>query len=98
MGMSTHVAGLRALDGKFNKMLEVKLACEKAGIDYPQEVKDYFNGEECESPEYLKENAREVNIKDAVSDWDDGDMRQGYSVDVTKLPEGVTEILFYNSY
>lgn len=95
--MSTHVIGLRALDGKFSCMIEVKLSCEKAGIDYPKEVKDYFNGNEGESLEYLKENAIEVSIQEAVSDYSD-DYKTGYTVDVSKLPEGVTEILFYNSW
>jgi len=97
MGMSTHVKGLRALDGKFSQMIEVKLACEKAGILYPQEVQTYFKGIAGESSDYLKENAREVDIGEAVSEFS-GDYRNGYTVDITKLPEGVTEILFFNSY
>ena len=32
MGMSTHVSGVRDLDGLFAKMAAIKKACEDAGI------------------------------------------------------------------
>jgi len=98
MGMSTYVKGLRDLDGKFTKMLEVKIACEVAEIDYPQDLKDYFGSAVGESCNYLTENAREIDIEEAVSEWSDGEMREGISLDTTKLPKGVTKILFINAY
>lgn len=97
MGMSTHVVGLRDLDGKFKQMIEVKLACERAETSYPEEVLDYFNGNQAESVAYLEENLREVDISESISEWSD-DSRNGYSLDVTKLPKEVNEVRFYNSY
>ena len=97
MGMSTHIVGLRDLDGKFKQMIDVKLACEKAGIDYPQGVSRYFDGNESEPVIYLEENLREVDISKAVSEYL-GESKNGYTVDITKLPKDVNEIRFYNSY
>jgi hypothetical protein len=45
MSMSTHVTGIRPPDEKFKKMLAVWQACEAAGIEVPDEVDDFFNGE-----------------------------------------------------
>ena len=52
MGMYAHVKGVRDLDGKFQGMMEIKLACEKAGVSYPEEVKEYFKFPE-ENESYL---------------------------------------------
>ena len=62
MGMSTNVEGIRDLDGRFKKMMTVKLACDEADIDYPQEVEDYFNHCAGEGEDYLKREMECIDI------------------------------------
>lgn len=94
MGMNTYVQGFRPPDEFYLKMKAVWDACLAAHMDPPDEVYEYFDGD--------KQNAdgtgMNVDISDAVSNWDDGDMRVGLSVDLTKLPKGVTVLRFVNSY
>lgn len=98
MGMSTHVTGVRDLDGQFSKMIAVKLACESAGIDYPDDVENYFNGEPENSEADLRLNMAEVDIKTAVTKDNGREMENSFVVDLSKLPEEVKAIRFTNSY
>ena len=69
MGMSTHIVAVRELDNasEFSKMLQVKAACETAGISYPQECVDFFkkvsNCHPGESEETLLEYAQDIDLK-----------------------------------
>ena len=96
MGMSSHVTGVRDLDGKFSKMMEVKLACESAGIGYPDEVREYFKYPK-ESEEYLRREMEEVQLGDCVKEYS-RNATDGFEVDLSKVPEGVKSIRFENSY
>ena len=40
--MSISVIGIRKKDGRWDKMMSAKLACEAAGLDYPDALKEYF--------------------------------------------------------
>lgn len=94
MGMSTHVVGFRRPDDKkFQKYAEIWKSCVEAGVGVPEEVFDYFDGEEPD------ENGVEVRIQgtEAVKLFD-RDYYDGFEVDITKLPEDVKIIRFYNSY
>ncbi|MFA6433029.1 MAG: hypothetical protein WCV82_04460 [Candidatus Paceibacterota bacterium] len=93
MSMSTHVVGFRPADDKWEKMRAVYDACQAAGTQLPASVAQFFG---FEPPD---ERGVEVNIEktDAVSEWQE-DMREGIEVDITKLPENVTVIRFYNAY
>lgn len=92
MSMSTHVVGFRKADEQWNKMKAAWLACEAAGASIPDAVYEFFGGE------YPGDKPGcEVEIEDAVSEWDDEDCH-GYEVDLTKLPKGVKIIRFYNSW
>lgn len=96
MSMSTHVVGFRPPDEKWRKMKDAWEACARAGIEIPRDVLDFFNGEqpdECGvevSLLYPKPHA-------CVSPYK-ADMRDGFEIDITKLPPGVTVVRFYNSY
>lgn len=98
MGMSTHVVGIRDLGGQFQKMMQVKLMCEEANTSYPAEVEEYFGGYVEESEKFLLEEMETVEIEDQsfVTEWKD-DMRQGFEIDVSKIPPGIKTIRFYNS-
>ena len=96
MSMSTHVVGVRDLDGTFAKMMGVKKSCDSAGIGYPVEVTDYFK-HPSESEEYLRNEMESVDIKCATKRCG-GEMEDGWEVDLLKLPDGVVAIRFVNSY
>lgn len=89
--MGIHIRGVRDLDGEFQKMLEVKLACDKAGIEYPDAVDSYFDGAAEESEEYLRHEMEELDITQAVSEEpaEDYDVRL---IDLSKLPTDVKQI------
>ena len=92
MGMSTHVIGFKPADEKWHKMKAVWDACEKAGIDTPEEVIDFF------ADEPPDENGVVVYIEetDYCKEWKD-DMKEGFEIEVYKLPKDVKIIRFYNS-
>lgn len=91
MSMSTHVIGLRPPDKVWVKMKAVYDACDAAGVDTPREVFEFFGGEKPD------ERGVTVNVEVALTEWSD-DMRQGYELDVRKLPKDVTIVRFYNSW
>ena len=91
MSMSTHVIGLVPVNEKWEEMAAVFYACEKAGIDVPKEVNEFFDYQRPDS------TGVEIDIKDAVTEWKD-DMRQGYEVNIAILPKNVTVVRFYNSW
>lgn len=94
MGMSTHVVGFAPPDARFMKMKAAWDACRDAGVDPPDEVGEFFQWD----PAHANASGAEVGIKEAVTEWTDGDMREGYEIDLTALPKGVSIIRVYNSY
>lgn len=94
MSMSTHVKGFKPPDEKWKKMKAVWDACDKAKVDPPKDVLEFFGGE---TPD---EAGVEVDLEEekCCKEWDDSDMQSGFEIDVTKLPKDVTLIRFYNSY
>ncbi len=89
MSMSTHVVGFRPPDEKYQRMRAVYEACERAGTSTPQEVLDFFEGEE------PSDNGTILPI-DSIEYK--GYMSEGLEVDITSLPKGVKVIRFYNSW
>jgi len=96
MGMSTHIVGVRNLDGQFQKMLAVKLACESAAVAYPPEVVGYFQYPQ-ESEKNLRESMEEIDIKVAIEKRSE-DSRSIWEVDLAKLSPEVKSIRFSNDY
>jgi hypothetical protein len=96
MGMNTSVYGLSDLSEEFEKMLSVKLACDKAGVTYPNELKNFFKYPS-ENETFLKEQCRKVNISNAVTE-SGKDSLDAWEVDLSKLPKTVKFIRFENSY
>lgn len=92
--MSTHVVGLRPASDDYKKKLKAYTACIEAGVPPPKELSVYFD--------YVSEpdpNGMEVCLDQslAVQEYKKRG-KDGFDVDVTKLPEGVTIVRFYNSY
>lgn len=92
MGMSTHVIGFRPVDDVWRKHEAVWKACKAAGVDPPAATRDFFDDQEPD------DTGIEVNLGDAEREWDDGDMRAGIEVDLTKVPANVKVLRFYNSW
>ena len=95
MSMSTHVVGFIPPDEKYKKMLAIAKQCNELDISYPKEVDDFFDG--VTEPE---ERGYEVDLGDehgVVTEWRD-DTRQGFELDVSKIPEKVKVVRFYNSW
>jgi len=92
--MGIHVIGFQNSDEKFQQMKDVWDACEKAGVKPPTEVSEFFD---YEAPGV---RGRPVAIEGTpcCRKWNEEEMQDGFEVDVTKLPEGVTVIRFYNTY
>ncbi len=93
MGMSTYVSGFSPPDAKWKEMKAIWDSCHVAGVEVPSEVYNFFDGE---TPD---ERGRDVDLKsyDCCSDWSE-EMRSGYEIDVTKIPENIKVIRFYNSW
>lgn len=99
MGMSTYMVGFVPPDEQWEKYKKVWFACKEAGIEPPDDVYDYFKGEE------PSENGMEISIKyskvpevkSALKEYRH-DTREGYEVDLTKLPKNIKVLRFYNSW
>lgn len=96
MGMSTHVVAFKPPNEKWRKMKEVWDACEKAGVQSPLEVTKFF---EHDAPDEagVRIDQHELTRCGAVKEWGESS-REGFEIDVSKLPPDVTVIRFYNSY
>ena len=89
MSMSTHVVGIVQPDETWTRMKAVYDACEKAEVDPPDEVINFFNGEEPDS--------RGVVIALQTTEWKN-EMSLGVELDLSTLPKSVRVIRFYNSW
>jgi len=95
--VSTHVSGARDLDGKFSKMMAVKLACDAVPVDYPLEVKQYFGMNADDGEEHLRKEMASVDISGAVLLYNE-DGAYGYEVDLSKLSDEAKKIRFESSW
>jgi len=91
MSMSTHVVAFRPPDERWHKMKAIYDACLLAHISIPDEVEDFFNGEEPD------ESGVEIDIDNILQEWGD-DSRDGYQLELSRLPKEVTIIRFYNAW
>lgn len=96
MSMSTHVIAFKPPDEKWQRMKAIYDACTAAGINVPDEVNRYFDHMPPD-PAGVEISERVLRDAGAVTDYS-ADMREGFDVDVTKLPRDVTVIRFYDSY
>lgn len=93
MSTSMNVVGFRPPDETWKKMKEAWDACARAGVEPPKPVLQFF--------ENIAPDPAGVEVRiegfPAVKSYS-ADMREGYEVDVTRLPPGVTIVRFFNSY
>lgn len=91
--MSTHVVGFRPPDKKWEKMRKVWESCVEAGVEPPDDVVEFFGDEEPD-PAGVEVDLEECGAATEYS----AEGRDGYEVDVTKLPKGVSIVRFVNSW
>ena len=89
-----YVQGFKAPDDKWFKMKQVWDSCRQAGIDPPEEVQRYFEWEKPDPTGVLVE----LQQTECCQEWSDHDVCEGYQIDISKLPAGVTHIRFVCSY
>lgn len=92
MSMSTHVYGFRPADEKWNQMKAVWDACKAAKTSIPDDVLDFFEGEDPRDKPGM-----EVKIDEAIEEFST-ERGQGYIVDLSKLPKDVNFLRFVNSW
>jgi len=92
--MSSHLkAFIPDNDPTYQKHLRILTMCKKENVSLPKETADYFGT--CDEPEEKLQFI--LKRDDHYTKWQD-EMREGFEVDLTKLPKEVTKIRFYNSY
>lgn len=103
--MDITIYGIRKIeiDEKLYSMLQIKKACDKINVQYPQEAEDFFEklGTDVglEEPELLAQlgtvKIESKNITDQIRDSADGCC---FEIDVTKIPELINFIRFDMSW
>jgi hypothetical protein len=89
--MTPRIVGFRPPDQTWRDMKAAWDACEKAGVPPPKEVQEFFGNE---SPDPL---GVQVKIDDtSCLRKFRADNTDGYEIDITKLPAGLTIIRVYN--
>ncbi len=89
MGMSTHVIGFAPPDESWEKMRDVYLSCQRAGVEIPEAVQSFFD--------YQAPDPAGVQVAIPKQDFfDDGST--GIEIDVKDIPAHVTKIRFFNSW
>ncbi len=97
MGMSTHVVGIRDLDGKFARMLALKKMCEEMETEYPPKVVEYFGDcIEFDEEDAIRDEMHSVQIL-GVEEYRN-DYSEGLEVDLSQLPPDIKKIRFTNSW
>jgi hypothetical protein len=91
MGMSTHVIGFVPPDAEWKAKKLAYDSCKAAGVDPPTKLQDFFGWS------VPDEHGREADLGDSLREWRD-DYRQGYEVEIAKLPQNVKVLRFYNSW
>lgn len=92
MGMTMHVVALKSPTPDFEKKRQAYFACKAACIPIPRELEKFFNDRE---PDGRAGIGMEIDVPHEK--WA-ARASEGFEVDITKLPEGVTHIRFYCSW
>ncbi len=93
MGMSTNVCGFKPPDEKWKKMKAVYDACLQADTKVPKAVEDFFGYDPPDDAGVVVDLEKHACCQEYKED-----AREGFEIDVTKLPKDVTLIRFYNSW
>jgi len=98
MGMSTHIeAFIPDTDSEYIKHKEILEVCAKNEVTLPKETAEYFGDDFPQR--YLLDEKLSVALKEGehYNNWSD-ESSEGFELDLTKLPKGVTKLRFYNNW
>lgn len=87
MSASMHVVGIMGADARWQEMLDLWLACDRANVRVPEEVQAFFGYEK------PRESRRVEIVCGEYSDRDRGE--HGLLVPVAGIPRAVRDLLFY---
>lgn len=90
---SMNIKGIREPDEEYQQMKAVYEACTKAGVPVPDRVQDFFDWQ----PPNPNGILTDLDLSEAVTEYRD-DYREGFDVEISKLPKNITHIRFYLSY
>jgi hypothetical protein len=93
MSMSKYVQGIREPDERWRQMKTVWDTCRAAGVAVPEEVERFFNWEPPDEAGIVVE----LDPHPSVKEWGD-DHRDGFEVEIAKLPPNITKLRFVCSY
>jgi len=96
MSMSTHVVGIIPPDEDWRKMKAVYDSCIAADVEVPDNVMDFFDGDEPDDAGaviYLSTK----QYATVCREWSD-EGSEGYELDVADIPENVKTLRFFHSW
>ena len=96
MSTDSYVVGLVPADERYKMMVKIFEACKDANVLAPDEVEIYFENLAGGVPRPDSSGMMVADIGMAVSDYR-GKFESGYEVDLSKVPQNVTVIRFFNS-
>ena len=94
MSMTQHIFGFKPVDEKWREMKQVWDACKIAHVEIPDEVCDFFDGQD---PNNLPGIEVDLEETEAVDNWGD-EGRSGFEVDLSKLPDDIKFLRIYVAY
>lgn len=90
---SMYIKGIRPPDEEYQQMKAVYDACQVAKIPVPDRVMDFFNWQDPNPHGILTD----LDLSDAVTEWRERE-REGFEVELAKLPKNITHLRFYLSW
>lgn len=85
-----YIKGIVPADDQYFKMKTAYEACEAAGLDIPSEIQAFFG---YETPE-AEGQVIDLELHESLSNYD-AEEREGFDVDLSKLPPHLKVLRFY---
>lgn len=98
MRMSMHVVAVKPADLEYMAKASAYRACELAGVKIPESLIEFFNGEPPDDTGTVQPlSGYRKSVHESCEPWSDTG-KDGFQVDVTKLPPGTKYLRFYCAY
>jgi len=94
MSMSTNIYGVIPADTHYKKMAAIWHQCEDAKVTIPKEVVNFFHGEPPDDDGILID----LEQLPCCKVYSGEESAEGVEIDISRLPENVKKIRFYNSF